>query len=325
MADTASQFVAFYPDALLYLTRSGDAEALSVFFALCKRANRFGGCDPGDRDLSALSGRRFDAIPALLERLQAIDYIHIIETPVPYRLKPLRGYQVSPYVLRLGIDNQAAAIAEWQRFNPQTNARNEKQTSAITYGENDQQPESDPEPESKPALKPESQPAIQTKTSAEGAAKSKSTLKGEGQGQGQGQGQKQREAPPDHTSQATESTLFRRAHPSEPRSLLRYHGMLPDGEQERLAVNLKSLVTDLSLPNARMLTDVYGTSVINAAMQEFWCNAGAPKKSPARWIRTVIRRLYATEEIEARINADIDAQIIAAACAATAQFEELTY
>ena len=299
-----SQFVAFYPDALLYLSRLNDIEAIGVLFALSKRANRFGGCDPGDSDLSALSGHRRDAIPAILGRLQAIDYIHIIETSVAYRLKPLRGYQVSPYVLRLGIDNQASAIAEWHRFNLQTNAHNEKQTSAITFPVSDQQPESESEPESKPASKPDSEPATDQPASinAEGVIRAKAPLKGEGQGQGQAQEQGAARTELATPSETRASALSAPPPPMlppqwEPKHISQYKRPLPVEDDENVALDMVSMAGDLSRENARMLVDTYGFS---------WCEwvMGLLRKNeysvehPARWMRAMLRKT--TTELKQR-------------------------
>jgi len=296
MNELPTQIVSFYPDALLYLSRQGDIEMIGVLFALCKRANRFGGCDPGDRDISALCGHRFDAIPAIVARLQAIEYIHVIETPVPYRLKPLRGYQVSPYVLRLGIDNQASAIAEWQRFKSQTNADNEKQTSAITFPSSDLQADQNQNQSQKPALEPESQaddhrPEL---NNAEGVIRAKAPLKVEGQGQKttQEQGEARTELVTLPNGQAVQGS----APPPidvppqwEPKTLSHYKRALADQNDENLALDIVSLAGDMSRENARMLVDTYGWEQTARVLQLY--HRAKSVSSPGRWIRSMLRKL----------------------------------
>lgn len=295
-----SQFVSFYPDALLYLSRQGDLEAVGVLFALCKRVNRFGCCDPGDRDISALCGHRFDAISGILGRLQDFGYIHIIETSVPYRLKPLRGYQVNPYVLRLGIDNQASAIAEWHRFNPQTNAHNEKQTSAITFPSTDLQPDQNQNQRFEPALKPDSQPAAQaafatdraSKNNAEGVIRAKAPLKVEGQGQGQEQGEARTELESLPNGQAVQGSAPPPidAPPQwEPKKLTHYKRPLTDQNDENLALDIVSLAGDMSRENARMLVDTYGWEWCMWVMS-IYRKESYSVEHPARWIRAMLRK-----------------------------------
>lgn len=291
-------FACFYPDALLYLTRLGDVEALGVLFALSKYANQFGGCDPGDERLGILTGHRKDAIPAILERLQAIDYAHIIETPVVYRPKPLRGFQISPYVLRLRPDCHASALVDWQRFNLQTKPHYEKQTTPITHAENDLQPESESEPALQPALKPESATSILRKSSAvhdnqntDGASGAdQPRLEGEGQKPGQGQGD------PAPQAQAVEPPSNARAIPpsaapplTEPKSLRHYKRPLADENNENLALDVVSLTGDMSRENARMLVETYGWEWVMWVMT-LYRKHDMSVEHPARWIRAMLRK-----------------------------------
>lgn len=299
--NSSTQFVSFFPDALLYLSRLNDAEVEHVFFALCKHVDALGYCDPGDERLGTLSGHRRDAIPAILERVQAIGYAHIILTAVPYRQKPLRGFQVSPYVLRLRIEHHGLAVTNWQRFNPQTNAGYEIQTTPITHGENDQQPESESKPESKPAFKPESQPDTQasldddraSKNNAEGVIRTKDPLKVEGQGQGQGQEQGEARTALESTSSA--SAVRGSAPPValppvwEPKTLSHYRRALADTNDENVALDMVSVAGDMSRENARMLVDTYGWDwcewVMNLYRKESYS-----VEHPARWIRAMLRK-----------------------------------
>lgn len=290
-----SQFVSFYPDALLYLSRLADNEASDVFFALCKHVDGFGGCDPGDPRLSSLAGHRRDRIPDILGRLQAIDYIHVIETPVPYRQKPLRGFQVSPYVLRLRPENQISAITEWQRYKAQTNGVFTNLVTLITYGENDQQPDQNQNQNQKPASKPESQPATRQPASnnAEGVIRAKAPLKGVGQGQktGQEQGEARTELESLPNGQAVQGSAPPVAPPPlwEPKTLSHYKRALADENDENLALDIVSLAGDMSRENARMLVDTYGwewtTWVMNLYRKESYS-----VEHPARWIRAMLRK-----------------------------------
>lgn len=290
-----SQFVSFYPDALLYLSRQGNIEMLDVFFALCKHVDAFGGCDPGDERLGVVSGHRKDAIPALLERLQCIDYLHIILTAVPYRQKPLRGFQVSPYVLRLRVEHQSIAVANWQGFNPQTNASYEKQTMPITHAENDLQPDQNQNQNQKPALKPESQPATDQPASnnAEGVIRAKAPLKVEGQepktAQEQSAARTDLESLPN--GQAVQGSAPPAVLPPlwEPKTLSHYKRALADENDENLALDIVSLAGDMSRENARMLVDTYGwdwtTWVMNLYRKQSYS-----VEHPARWIRAMLRK-----------------------------------
>jgi hypothetical protein len=292
----ASLFVAFYPDALLYLTRLNDLEAVGVLIALSKRANRFGGCDPGDSDLSALSGHRRDAIPAIVGRLQCIDYLHIIETPVPYRLKPLRGYQVSPYVLRLGIDNQASAIAEWQRFKSQTKLDNEKQTTSITFPSSDQQPDQN-QNQSQNQLQNQSHnqlPTNQLQTSASGADQSEKPSEREGQtpklAQEQGEARTELESLPNGQAVQGSAPPPIDAPPQwEPKKLTHYKRALADQNDENLALDIVSLAGDMSRENARMLVDTYGWDWCMWVMS-IYRKESYSVEHPARWIRAMLRK-----------------------------------
>lgn len=296
MADTASQFVSFYPHALLYLTRQGDLEALGVLLALCTHVDGFGGCDPGDARLSELVGHRRDRIPDILERLQAVDYIHIILTAVPYRQKPLRGFQVSPYVLRLRSENQTSALNEWQRYKAQTNGVFTNLLTVITYGENDQQPDQNQNQNQKPALKPESQAATDqpASTNAEGVIRAKAPLKREGQEPetAQEQGEARAELVPLTNGQAVQGS----APPPvalppqwEPKTLAHYKRALADENDENLALDVVSLAGDMSRENARMLVDTYGWDWVTWVMS-LYRKQSYSVEHPARWIRAMLRK-----------------------------------
>lgn len=289
-----SQFVAFYPDALLYLSRQGDIEIVDVFFALCKHVDAFGGCDPGDERLGVVSGHRKDAIPALLERLQRIDYLHIVLTAVPYRTKPLRGFQISPYVLRLRAEHQGIAVANWQGFNPQTNASYEKQTMPITFRSSDLQPDQNQNQNQKPALKAESQPATDQPApdNAEGVIRAKAPLKGEGQKPktAQEQGEARTELATLPNGQAVQGSAPPVAPPLwEPKTLSHYKRALADENDENLALDIVSLAGDMSRENARMLVDTYGWDWC-AWVMSIYRKESYSVEHPARWIRAMLRK-----------------------------------
>lgn len=288
-----SQFVSFYPDALLYLSGIGDIAIVDVFFALCKHVDVLGYCDPGDERLGVVSKHRKDAIPALLERLQCIDYLHIILTAVPYRQKPLRGFQVSPYVLRLRIEHHGIAVANWQGFNPQTNASYEKQTMPITFPSSDLQPDQNQNQSQNQSQKPESQPESQPASdNAEGVIRAKAPVKGEGQkpktAQEQGEARTELESP--SRARDVQGSAPPVAPPLwEPKTLTHYKRALADENDENLALDMVSLAGDMSRENARMLIDTYGwdwtTWVMNLYRKESYS-----VEHPARWIRAMLRK-----------------------------------
>lgn len=290
-----SQFVSFYPDALLYLTRQGDLEALGVLIAICKHANGFGGCDPGDALLSTEAGHRRDRIPGILERLQAVDYIHIILTAVPYRQKPLRGFQVSPYILRLRPENQSSALVEWQGYKTQTNGVFTNLLTVIMHGENDQQPDQN-QNQSQNQLQNQSHnqlPTNQLQTSASGADQSEKPSEREGQtpktAQEQAAGRPELAAPTN--GRVVQGSAPPAAPPPlwEPKTLSHYKRALADENDENLALDIVSLAGDMSRENARMLVDTYGWDWTSWVMN-LYRKESYSVEHPARWIRAMLRK-----------------------------------
>lgn len=293
------QYVALYPEAILFLTRSGDCDALSVLIALIEHADGFGGCDPGDERLGKRSGHRRDAIPALLERLQAVDYIRIIETYVPYRTKPLRGFKINPYVIRLRTENQATAMAEWKRFDLQTNAGNEKQTTSITFPSNDQQPDQN---QNQTLNQLQNQLQKQQQTSERETPSDKQfthDASGVDQKPSESEGQKPEQDEETHDGTDTRSATGRTAPASaplrrEPVSLVPYRRPLADESDENLALDMVNLAGDLSRENARMLVDTYGWEQVSRVMQIYYRSKSVA--SPGRWLRSMLRKLDREEQ-----------------------------
>jgi len=284
------QYVALYPEAILFLARSGECDALSVLVALCAHADGFGGCDPGDERLGKRSGHRRDAVPALLERLQALDYIHIIETCVPYRQQPLRGFKINPLVIRLRSENQASAMADWKRFDPQTITRNEKQTTSITFPVNDQQPDQN-QNQLKNQINNQLQKsaANQRKASRVAADQSQKPLESEGQPPEQdGEETHAGEDTRPETGRTASAGALAAPPPTEPRNLTRYKKPLADDVCEDVAMEMVSLAGDLSHENARMLVDTYGWERADRVVILF--RQGRDIQQPARWMRAMMRK-----------------------------------
>lgn len=307
-ADGSLRYVAFYPEALLFLTRLGDLEAISVLFALGQRANAFGYCDPGDKLIGMEAGHRRDAIPAILERLQAIDYLHVTEIPVLFRQEALRGFYINPFVIRLRAANHASAVAEWERFNSQTNGLQnghyKKQAIGITHGESDHQPDQ---------IKNQDQNQLHNQdhnhlqkphqTSEEQAPKtalSDPRASGADQAHFDGVGQKQKPEPTTEPEQGVsprgEAPSDARAVPSaaaappprEPKDLARFRHPLADEDDENVALDLVNTAGDMSRENARMLVDTYGAYRVGVVVQLFFQQKTVA--SPARWIRSMLRK-----------------------------------
>lgn len=291
----AERFVSFYEEALAGFAAWEDMDALSLFFAICKHVNAFGWCDPGDKLLGDLCGHRRDTtIPALLGRLQAADLIHVIETTVPFRQKPLRGFQVNPFVVRLRDENRPSAVADWFRYNPQTIDPNEKQTSVIIQGRNDHQPDqSQNQLENQSQNQNQNQHLNQRKSS--GVAADQDFFEVEMQKQRQKQDNTQGEAQSavttrsEPTSQASAIPSSAAPRPSEPRSLQAYKTPLPHPTDEDVAMELVNLTGDLSRENARMLVDTYKFERVARAMLLYRHHVGTVKQ-PGRWIRAMLRK-----------------------------------
>lgn len=284
------QYIALYPDAVLALARSGDLEAVGVLFALCRHADGFGGCDPGDERLGALSGHRRDAIPAILERLQAADYIHIMEIAVPFRQKPLRGFQINPYVLRLKPENHASACASWQAYELQTKGHNGKQTSPITYGENDQQADQIQNQIKNQLQKQRQKPAPNLETQALRADQPRPESEGQKPEQDEEETHADLDTHREAGRTASASAPFRR----EPLDLARYRRALDDDASENLALDMVNLAGDLSRENARMLVDTYGWEQTARVLQLY--HRAKSVSAPARWIRSMLRKLDREEQ-----------------------------
>lgn len=284
-----NRFVSFYEDALLGFAAWRDLDALNLFFAICKHANEFGWCNPGDDLLGKESGHRRDAIPALLASLQATDLIHMVLTPVPFRTAPLRGIQVNPYVLRLRPENNSSALADWQRYIPQTIEPNEIQTTSITYGENDRQPDQNQNQlKNQNHNQNQNQQTIQRKTSA---SADQNFLEGERQKQGQNEEQSEAQSAlttqSDSTSRA--SAIPPSEPPREPRRLQVYKTPLPHPADEDIAMELVNLTGDLSRENARMLVHTYSYELVERAMRLYRHHNGTVQH-PGRWIRAMLRK-----------------------------------
>lgn len=288
------RYVSFYEDALTGFAGWHDMDALSVFFAICKHCNSFGWCDPGDELLGNLCGYRRDTtIPALLERLQAADLIHVTETTVPFRTKPLRGIQVNPCVIRLRDENHASAMADWLRYIPQTNASNEIQTTPIISASNDRQPDQNQnQPLNQSQNQNRNQQKNQRKTTFEEGDQvltpfSQLTPEGQEQSEGQDSARSAQESKTTRAASASNSSAAPR--PSEPRSLQRYKSPLPSPTDDDLAMELVNLTQDLSRENARMLVDTYGYEQVMRASLLYRHHTGTVKH-PGRWVRAMLRK-----------------------------------
>lgn len=284
-------YVALYPEAMLFLTRKGDCEALSVLVALCECADGFGGCDPGDERLGRRSGHRRDAIPALLERLQAVGYIHVIEMAVPYRQKPLRGFQINPWVIRLRAENHARAQADWQAYESQTKEVTKDKPPLITFPSSDQQPDQNQNQLYNQLYNHLQEPAPNQEPQARSADQPPS--ESEGQKPEQNDGEETHDGTDTRSEAgrtASDSALFRR----EPLDLTRYRQPLADDASENLALDMVNLAGDLSRENARMLVDTYGWEQTARVLQLY--HRAKSVAAPARWIRSMLRKLDREEQ-----------------------------
>lgn len=278
-------YVALYPEAVLFLARAGKCDELGVLVALAERADGFGGCDPGDEWLGKRSAHRRDAIPALLDSLQALDYIRIIETTVPYRQKPLRGFKINPYVIRLRTQNQASAITDWRGFNSQINADNGKQTSTITFPSNDLQPDQNQNQLYNQLYNQSQKPAPNLETQALRADQQPPESEGQKPEPDEEETHDDAATSREAGRTASASAPFRR----EPPDLQRYKRPLIDESAENLALDMVNAAGDLSRENARMLVDTYGWELAARVMQKYF--QAKSVSQPARWIRSMLRKM----------------------------------
>lgn len=287
MSDLPTQFISFYSDSLLLLIALDDVSK-DVFLALCKHASFKGWCHPGDDLLSRLSCHRRDAIVGVLARLQAANYIHVVETPTPYREQPDRDIQISPYIIRLRPEFQPVALEAWERFNSQTKTHYENQIVTITYGESDRQPDQIQNQIQNQIQKQLQQPDFQSQSAVRD--QSKKPFNGEEQKTGQGLKLEQGEA------QRTESPSDARAIPSsaaprpvEPKNLIRFRHPLPDETAENMALEMVNLAGDLSRENARMLVDTYGWERAERVAMLYRMKHMSVQR-PGRWMRSMLRK-----------------------------------
>lgn len=276
-------YVALYPEAMLFLTRSGDCEALSVLLVLCEHADELGGCDPGDERLGKRSAHRRDAIPALLQRLQAVNYIHIIETRVPYRQKPLRGFKINPFVIRLRAENHARAQADWQAYELQTNGVTKDKPPSITFPSSDQQPDQNQNQLNNQLNNQLQKPAPNQEPQARSA--DQKPPEAEGQKPDEEETRDGIDTRREAGRTAPASAPLRR----EPLDLVPYHRALADEHNENLALDMVNLAGDLSRENARMLVDTYGWEQVARVLQMY--HQAKSVSSPGRWLRSMLRKL----------------------------------
>ncbi len=320
MTESPSQFVSLYSEALLLLVPLNEV-AKDVFLVLCKHVDVLGFCHPGDDTIGRLSCHRRDAIPGALECLQAANYIHIIETPVPYRTEALRDIQISPYIMRLRAEFHPTAVQRWESFRVERagesySASNENRSpsitfpssdrgsinlpssdrGSITYGENDRQPDqiqNKIKNQIENQLQNQHHPSATTfrRNTSASADQAQPPFEEEGQKPGQGQppktdGDESTRREPTSSASAVPSSAA--PPPREPANLLHFKSPLPSLEYEDMAMDLMRAAPDLSRENARMLVDTYGWECVGQVIQLFYKTRAV--EQPASWIRAMLRK-----------------------------------
>jgi hypothetical protein len=309
--DLPTQFVSLYSDSLLLLIPLQDVPK-DVFLALCKHADFKGWCHAGDELLGHESCHRRDAMPGALVCLQAANYIHVVETPNPYRQKPDRDIQISPYIMRLRPEFQPVALEAWERFNSQTQFHNENQTVTITYGENDLQPDQI-QNQIQNQLQNQNHNQLSTppdrgQTSTEGADQGKRPSEVEvpvqKTAQKQAVGRTELESLPNGQAVPSSAAAMPGAPAPinlpprwEPKTLAQYRKPLPTDDDENVALDMVSLAGDLSRENARMLVDTYGWDWCEWVMS-LYRKESYSVEHPARWMRAMLQKT--TNELRQR-------------------------
>lgn len=300
-------YTSFYSAILRTWLAKWDGDALKAFVALCGYCDERGVCFPGVRQLAEDTSMSIDRVYKALEALErdgatvcirrdAHDAFTGLQLPNVYALHPqiVRVAQAPESVAFITLPiitkspDRNYGIFPIHNQNHLTRIKNQNQEEAPI---NQNQ-------EAAPPL------SVESRSSASGAvqdafeygsdeADTRGDYANEGRNESEEQSKKQRSAQPEATSQGDESTMFRRA---EPRSLRRYAEPLAEDYREQRALELCAAAEGLSLPNARMLVDIYPASTIQHAMRLLFEQTPGFVRDPARWLRKMIRRVDSQDE-----------------------------
>jgi hypothetical protein len=286
-------FTAFDTIALRAALGALDGDECRTFLGLCTYADPRGVCFPGARRLAEVTGLPLATIFNTLDRLEVKGLFVYLQRnqidPLTKRHLP-NVFAMNPALLN--ITDQALGVVL-----PSISAL--EQMTRIGFSPHDsliQNPESVTS-YSNQLQNHHHQPATESKPSAYGAVHDPSNEGGDSGADyaNKGENRKTRDAPKPE-SMSPQGDKSKVSGGREPVSLRGFRSALESDVCEQLALDLAKLAGDLSLPNARMLVDVYGAWTIRQSMSIYHARGDTPIYSPARWFRKVVRRLDSEEE-----------------------------
>lgn len=290
----SESYTAFYTHALrAQLVALNDGE-LRTFLALASHCDQRGACFPSIRLLAAETGLTIDEIFSALdglERKRLFSYLRRDSHDAVTHQQLPNVYALNPALIRV-----SAAIMPAENITEAIITKKPDRYYALPPIQNQNQ-----EQESRTSSKKQPQRhTTVTKTNSSAVVqppfeKGGDRVAGESSDyakQGKNEGKDQRTARPDDTPETGEITGVRR----EPATLRAYAAPLGEDYREQRALELVQRCAGLSLPNARMLVDVYPATSINFALFLLADQKDGAVKNPARWFRKVIRRVDAQPE-----------------------------
>ena len=272
-----------------------DDDELRTFLDLATYADRRGVCFPGARRIAEETGLTIDVVYSALEGLEkkgfTVCLLRDAHNPITRKQMP-NTYALNPALILVCEEVPQAVFAELTDLSGKPDRKREKnfRRSTVRSTIQIQNPDSELESELDSELNAESKPRASAQSPFTEKAKTEN-----GEKTVSDYAKREPKTEPQRGAAAAGGAAAGRR---EPKTLGKYKLPLVDSALESKAFDLVHAAADLSLPNARMLVDCYGVTIVNRALAELFERGDAPIYSPARWIRRVIRRL----DIEAGEN-----------------------